>query len=187
MIGLEDFISIFGNITIAQIITLIFALFFCWKIYKEIKKFFEHKKDLLIKKHELEQEKDNQLKTALEEVSKYPQYREQSKKIQQHFQYQIDELKNSQDKIINVQEEVCTELKQMQQDLKNREKNKLQDRLLQSYRFYTDIKRNPEQKWTSMEAQAFWALFTDYEDAGGNGYIHTVVQPAMKLLKIIDE
>lgn len=29
-------------------------------------------------------------------------------------------------------------------------------------------------------------LFKEYEDAGGNGYIHTVVQPAMNLLKVID-
>ena len=37
-----------------------------------------------------------------------------------------------------------------------------------------------------MEAEAFWELFKEYEDAGGDGYIHTVVQPAMNLLKVID-
>lgn len=30
-----------------------------------------------------------------------------------------------------------------------------------------------------MEAEAFWGLFRDYEEAGGNGYMHSVVQPAM--------
>ena len=58
--------------------------------------------------------------------------------------------------------------------------------LLQSYRYYTDKERNPLGAWTSMEAEAFWVLFKEYEDAGGNGYIHTVVQPAMNLLKVID-
>ena len=37
-----------------------------------------------------------------------------------------------------------------------------------------------------MEAEAFWELFKEHEDAGGDGYIHTVVQPAMNLLKVID-
>ena len=40
--------------------------------------------------------------------------------------------------------------------------------------------------WNRMEAEAFWELFKEYEDAGGDGYIHTVVQPAMNLLKVID-
>lgn len=37
-----------------------------------------------------------------------------------------------------------------------------------------------------MEAEAFWELFSDYEEAGGNGYMHTVVQPAMNRLTVID-
>ena len=40
--------------------------------------------------------------------------------------------------------------------------------------------------WNRMEAEAFWELFKEHEDAGGDGYIHTVVQPAMNLLKVID-
>ena len=35
-----------------------------------------------------------------------------------------------------------------------------------------------------MEAEAFWGLFRDYEEAGGDGYMHTVVQPAMEKLRI---
>ena len=63
----------------------------------------------------------------------------------------------------------------MENDLKRRERNKLRARLLQSYRFYTNPERNPSQSWTRMEAEAFWELFRDYEDANGNGYIHTEV------------
>ena len=74
----------------------------------------------------------------------------------------------------------------MEEDAKRRERSKLRDLLLQSYRYYTDKERNPLGTWTSMEAEAFWELFKEYEDAGGNGYIHTVVQPAMNLLKVID-
>ena len=37
-----------------------------------------------------------------------------------------------------------------------------------------------------MESEAFWELFRDYEDVNGDGHMHTVVQPAMNLLKVID-
>ena len=67
---------------------------------------------------------------------------------------------------------------------KRRECNKLRDRLLQNYRYYTNEATNPSKSWTQMEAEAFWGLFRDYEDAGGNGYMHSVVQPAMEELFI---
>ena len=38
----------------------------------------------------------------------------------------------------------------------------------------------------AMEAQAFWELFGDYEKLDGDGYIHSVVQPAMTLLATIE-
>ena len=186
IIGLEQFLSLFGDITITKIVTFALACVFCWKIYVQIKKFFDKKKETLIKQHEAEQEKSEQLQLLTEEVKKYPEYREKSREIQKIFQDQIDVLKESQDKIVETQQEVCATLKDLQEDLKKREKNKLQDRLLQSYRYYTDPKKNPDQTWTKMESQAFWALFTDYEDAGGNGYMHTVVQPAMKMLEVIE-
>ena len=37
-----------------------------------------------------------------------------------------------------------------------------------------------------MDSEAFWELFREYEEAGGNGYMHTVVQPEMARLTIID-
>ena len=33
-----------------------------------------------------------------------------------------------------------------------------------------------------MESDAFWKMFGDYEEAGGDGDMHTTVQPAMRLL-----
>ena len=36
-----------------------------------------------------------------------------------------------------------------------------------------------------MEAQAFWDMFGDYEKNGGDGHMHTVVQPAMRALEVI--
>ena len=37
-----------------------------------------------------------------------------------------------------------------------------------------------------MEAEAFWELFREYEEAGGDGYMHTEVQPAMERLLIVE-
>ena len=69
---------------------------------------------------------------------------------------------------------------------RKRECNKLRDILLQSYRYYTNKEQNPSQSWTKMESEAFWDLFRDYEDLGGNGYMHTVVQPEMERLCIVN-
>lgn len=179
MVGLEQFLELFGNVTITGIVTFVLAIFFGYRIYKEVVKFLDNKKNLAIQKHEAEKKKDEQLKSVLEEVSKYPEYREQSRAIQKEFRDEIDGLRVAQQSIQDT-------LKDMQERQDRRERNKLRNKLLQSYRYYTDLEKNPSQSWTRMESEAFWALFKDYEDAGGDGYMHTVVQPAMSLLKVID-
>lgn len=186
ILGLEQFLEIFGRITISKLIVLGLAILFCFKIYKQIKKFFENKKKILIEQHEAQKEKDEKLNMVLEEVNKYPQYREQSRQIQKSFRDEIDGLKESQKTLAETQQDICLTLKDMQEKQERRERNKLRDKLLQSYRYYTDKQRNPNQTWTKMESEAFWELFSDYEDMNGDGYMHTVVQPAMNLLKVID-
>ena len=74
----------------------------------------------------------------------------------------------------------------MEKDTKRRERNKLRDRLLQNFRYFTSKEKNPLQAWTRMEAEAFWELFKDYEDVDGDGYVHSEVQPAMNLLEVIE-
>ena len=41
------------------------------------------------------------------------------------------------------------------------------------------------QAWSQMEANAFWELFEEYEAVGGNGFMHSEVQPAMVKLLVI--
>jgi hypothetical protein len=74
----------------------------------------------------------------------------------------------------------------MEEQNKKRECSKLRDMLLQNYRYYTNINQNPSQSWTRMESEAFWELFREYEEAGGNGYMHTVVQLEMERLLVVD-
>ena len=64
-----------------------------------------------------------------------------------------------------------------------REQNKLRDRLIQAYAIYANEEKNPLGAWSDMEADSFWNMFSSYETVGGNGYIHSVVEPAMRLLE----
>ena len=172
MTGLEEFKELFGGITVLNVIEFLLAVAFLAYLYKKAK-------DYLTQRYEAAKLKDEQLKTALDAVSQYPKYREQSIRIQQELESKICELKQSQD-------ENTARLKAMEEIQKRQKRNELRDRLLQSYRYYTDRRRNPKQVWNRMEAEAFWELFGDYEAADGDGYIHTVVQPAMNLLKIVE-
>lgn len=190
MKGLDEFLTVFGSITVSDIIIFILACIFLFSVYKKIK-------DYLIKKHDLEQEKDAQLCEALTAVRKYPEYRQQSIKIQELLEGEIQETRRQSDKMQELLEEEIQELRTMIQEDKERlirieeqerrrECNKLRDMLLQNYRYYTNKERNPSQSWTQMESEAFWELFGDYEDLGGDGYMHTVVQPEMERLIVID-
>ena len=133
----------------------------------------------MIRAYEENKQRDEKLQQALDAISQYPKYRQQSLEIQQSLESKIQALKQS-------QEENTQKLIQMEETQKKRELNRLRDRLIESYQYYTDTVRNPTQTWTRMEAEAFWDLFHDYEEDGGNGYIHSVVQPAMDLLRIVE-
>ena len=172
MQGFEQFVDTFGHITIAEVIVILMALGFAIAIYRKFS-------DYLMKKHDAAQAKDAELKEALASVKKYPEYRQQSLQIQKHFEDDITGLKT-------VWHEVCERLTKLEEQNKKKERNKLRDILLERYRYYTNKECNPSQSWTKMEAEAFWELFRDYEDAGGNGYMHTIVQPEMERLTVIE-
>lgn len=172
MTGLDEFKEVFGSITVLSVVEFALAILFCYLIYRKVSKY-------LIGRYEAVKKKDEQLKIALDAVSKYPEYRAQSIKIQKELQSEIDALRSAQNEQID-------RLKKMEDDQTRRERNRLRDRLLQSYRYYTDPACNPAGVWNSMEAEAFWEMFSDYEDAGGDGYMHSDVQPAMNLLKVVE-
>ena len=172
MTGLEEFLKTFGDLTVANVIYIIMSIIFLVFIYRKFS-------DYLIKRHDAEEEKDKQVKEALEAVSKYPEYRRQSVEIQQKLESEMQEIRNA-------IEGHTKRLEKMENDSKKREINKLRNTLLQNYKYYTDKTKNPLQAWTKMESEAFWDLFGDYEDMGGNGYMHTEVQPTMQLLTVVE-
>ncbi len=172
MKGLDVFVELFGDITVLQIVKYIIALIFIITIYKQVKKIFRQKFEEQAHRAEAEKERDEQLSEALSAVRKYPEYRQQSLEIQ----HQLN------DKLAALDER----LSEMEEATKRRERNKIRDRLLQNYRYYTNPDTNPSQSWSKMESEAFLDLFGEYENANGDGYMHTVVQPEMERLLVTD-
>lgn len=61
------------------------------------------------------------------------------------------------------------------------EVKKLKEKLVAYYNKY-----KKSDGWTSVEKEVFWDLFDDYESRGGDGFIHSIVEPVMRELKVID-
>ncbi len=53
--------------------------------------------------------------------------------------------------------------------------------LIRYYNKYKDIGI-----WSKLEKDAFWDLFDDYEKRGGDGYIHSIVEPVMRELTEVE-
>lgn len=167
------FIEKFGDITILDAALFIGAIIFMYNIYKKIDA-------KICEKHDIEQSYKSKLEEAYDGVhNKYPEYRQQSLQIQQALNSRMDSMGQVLDDVMN-------KLANMQEVTDRRERNRIRDRLLQAYRYYTNPESNPNQSWNNMEAEAFWEMFKDYEDANGDGFMHTVVQPAMQKLKVLD-
>ena len=129
MKGMDEFLRLFGDITVLHVVEILCALMFLYFIYKKASNF-------LIQQHKAQELKDAQLKEALDGVHKYPEYRKQSLEIQKEINNEISTLKDS-------QKEIMQRLIAMEEQNKKRERNKLRDRLLQNYRFYTNKEKNP--------------------------------------------
>ena len=177
--GLDQFLQIFGNVTVSDIVMWVFALLFLFLIYKEIKKYVSAK----IEEQKACEEEKKKEKAKLDEAwnvtQKYPQYHQESITIRDGLKQEIKEMRD--DFAI-----ILKRLDDMEALNKKRECSKLRDMLLQNYRYYTNQQQNPSQSWTRMESEAFWELFKEYEEAGGDGYMHTEVQPAMERLLVVE-
>lgn len=158
---MDEFVSLFGNITVATIVQWLVALGFLYMSFKKFKEYLDKK---LTEEAETKQHMEN----ILQATARLPQIEEKITNLEQQ------------------QAENIRRLDKIEADARRRERNSLRDRLLQSYRYYTSIEHNPMAEWTKMESEAFEELYRDYVDAGGNGYIHSEVKPAMDRLIVID-
>jgi hypothetical protein len=130
-------------------------------------------------------ERDNRIAALQAAVDALPSYRAQSLQIQAQLQNADHEILEA----CNVIKESVLENRQVLDlrldRLERREKNALRQKILNEHRIFTDEHMNPMQAWTEMEHHSFFKLVEDYEDLGGNDYVHSEVLPAMNRLRII--
>jgi hypothetical protein len=150
----------------------------------------------LKKQRELERQREEQLKqdnaardakiAELEAaINALPGYRAQSMQIQTSLQNADREILNACADIKNSVLENQHVLNERLDRLEKREKNALRAKLLNEYRLFTDETKNPLLAWSEMEHHAFFELVRDYEDLGGNDYVHSTVIPAVNELDVI--
>lgn len=175
--------SAVGGILLSLIVTTLYnKLIGLPKKWKEQRELERQEKEELMAANE---ERDRRIGVLEEEVGRYPIYREQSRQIQQ-------QLENTDGEILDackaIKEEVAANHAIMLDRLKrleNRDKNTLRSKILEEHRFFTDKIKNPMQAWSEMEHHSFFELVKDYEDLGGNDYVHSVVLPEMNRLDVI--
>lgn len=172
MKGLDSFLNLFGDVTLFTVAEIVLSIIFVIMVYKKVKA-------AIIAHYEKKRKRDEELEEALTAVRLYPKWREQSFEIQH-------ELNDRMRSIEETQKLTIEQLTDMKQTTERRERNKIRDRLLHNHRYYMSKTTNPNHSWTQMEADAFWKLFREYEDNGGDGYMHTDVQPDMESLIITD-
>ena len=172
---MDAFIELFGDVKILTVVVFCAAIYFMYKVYRSVSNF-------IIQKHEEEENRNNKIEEAVTETRNLPKYRQQSIEVQEHLETEIQEVRDVEKSIIEELNKLSSRLERMEEDMRRRERNQTRDILLKHYRYYTQTAKS----WTTMEAEAFWELFGDYEKAGGDGYMHTIVQPEMNKLPIID-
>lgn len=118
-------------------------------------------------------------------VNALPSYRAQSLQIQQQLTNTDQEILTTLSDIKDSMLGNRTILNERLDRLEKREKNALRQKILQEHRLFTDEHMNPMHAWTEMEHHSFFELVRDYEDLGGNDYVHSEVLPAMNRLRVI--
>jgi hypothetical protein len=103
-----------------------------------------------------------------------------SKKLEALQNEQIEPIKNGLKDITEKVNEISDNLCEMKQANNITEMKKLKGKLVAYYNKFKD-----SEGWTEVDKEVFWDLFEDYESRGGNGYIHTIVEPVMREMKVV--
>ena len=84
-------------------------------------------------------------------------------------------------KLTNTVNGIAKNLECMQKKENETKLKELKDSIIRYYNKYKNVG-----EWSKLEKDAFWDLFEDYEKRGGDGYIHSIVEPVMRELREID-
>lgn len=105
-------------------------------------------------------------------------------------QQEVDrKISNQHDKMIkqdlsnlaNTVNGIAHTLDEMQKKNNASELKRLKDTLVRYYNKY-----KPVGEWSKLEKDAFWDLFHEYEQRGGDGYVHSIIEPVMRELREVD-
>lgn len=132
-----------------------------------------------------DQVRDARIAALQAAVDALPSYRAQSLQIQTQLQSTDREILAACEAIQRGVADNQRILNERLDRLEDREKNAIRQKLLDEHRLFTNVERNPMQAWTEMEHHAFFKLVKDYEDLGGNDYVHSDVLPDMNRLEVI--
>lgn len=167
MSGQDAIINLIGDMTVTDIVIWIAAAGY---IVSHIKSLYGWIRQVI--------HKGDETGEAIDNARNLGKYHQQSIEIRNGLKKDISEIKET-------VADITRRLDAMEERSRKKEVNKLRNTIIQSYQYYTSPEKNPLKAWTAMEKEAFWAIFRDYEDAGGDGYIHSEVEPAMAALRII--
>ena len=172
-----------GTVLVSLLVTALFNYF--KGLPKKVRDQKEREEQEKADRMEADRIRDEKIARLEEAVSHYPEYRAQSLRIQ-------DELHCADVEIVALCQEIKTDLHDNREvilsrlnHLEDREKNSLRAKILEEYRIFTDEAKNPMHAWSEMEHHSFFKLVKDYEDLGGNDYVHEVVLPEINRLHVI--
>ena len=172
-----------GSVVLTLTVTLLFNKLVA--LPKEIKKQRAEEAAEREKLAKENRERDAKIACLQAAVDALPGYRAQSLQIQAQLQTTDREILAACEAIKQGVSDNQNILNDRLDRLERREKNAIRAKLLDEYRLFTDESKNPLAAWTEMEHHAFFKLVEDYEDLGGNDYVHSVVLPAMNSLEVI--
>lgn len=176
---MDEFLQIFGGISLSTVVTFIVAIAFLVTIGVKAYK-------IIVTNHDSIQEKETALEKLQKDVKEIKENPTVTKKEWKELKDKQDSLETVLNEILEAQKVIVAKQDAFEAESRSHNLNKLRNQLLQSYRYYTSEERNPMAAWSEMEKEAFDKLFKDYEDLGGNGFMHTIVESAMASLEVID-
>lgn len=172
-----------GTLVVTLTVTLIFN-----KVIGLPKEFKKQKEIEKAREEQAKQEnkaRDAKIAALEATVNALPGYRAQSLQIQTALQNTDKEILSACADIKHSVLENQNILNERLDRLEKREKNALRQKILQEHRIFTDETMNPMKAWTEMEHHSFFELVKDYEELGGNDYVHSDVLPAMNKLRVV--
>lgn len=154
------------NIDVVSVCLSLFLIAFGVKQVIEIIMYFKNKFKIRTVIGENKELEENRLKSIEDRIET----------LERHDKWQYEEIT----KISKGVSDINKSLSDMRKEIDETEMAKLKDSIVTYYKKYKELG-----EWTELESEAFWDLFARYEAHGGNGYVHSVIEPVMRELKEI--